>query len=109
MKKHILTLITLIGLLIAPVIGTGQEAMADKPAVYFGIDSDGGVHYTITSDGFHYYPYATYGHCRKHHRSHRCRYVSPPRHKHKKVKHHKPPKHKKYKKHHKKHHHHDDD
>lgn len=121
MKKNIITLVTLICLILAPVVAITQPAGARSPRVYvvgdngyFGFDSDGDVHYTITSDGIRYYNVATYGYCGHHHRSHRCHYVYPKHHKHhhkhkKHYKHHK--KHyKHYKKHHKHHHHdHDDD
>ena len=116
MKKHIITLVTLLCLLLAPVVSLTQPAGARSPRVYvvgdngyLGFDSDGDVHYTITNDGIRYYNVATYGYCGHHHRSHRCHYVHPKKHKHHKKhykKHHK----KHYKKHYKKHHHdHDDD
>lgn len=89
MKKHIITLVTLLCLLLAPVVSLTQPAGARSPRVYvvgdngyLGFDSDGDVHYTITNDGIRYYNVATYGYCGHHHRSHRCHYVHPKKHKH---------------------------
>lgn len=110
MKKHILTLLTLVGMVMAPMIVASQPANAGSPKLfigvtgdngYVGMTSDGEVHYTLTNDGFRYYAHPSYGHCKKHHRSHNCRYVAPPKHK----KYHKEKPHHNKKHHHDKHHH----
>lgn len=108
MKRKIIILATLVCLLMAPVVPMTQPAGASNPRVYivgdngfFGFDSNGNVHYVLTSDGLRYYDIPSYGYCGYHHRSHKCRYVAPKYHKH--HKHHKK-EYKKARKHYKKHH-----
>lgn len=127
MKRKLIILATLVCLLMAPVVPMTQPAGASSPRIYvvgdngfFGFDSNGNVHYVLTSDGLRYYDVPSYGYCGYHHRSHRCRYVGPPHYKHHKKHYKKARKHykkhhdkyydKKYYKHHRKHHRdHDDD
>lgn len=84
--------------MIASVAIIAPLADAGRPAVYvvgengyFGLDSDGDIHYVLTSDGFRLYDVPTYGYCGRHHSHHSCRYVYPKYYKHydKHHKHHK--------------------
>lgn len=97
MRRHTIQT-TLICLMIASVAIIAPLADAGRPAVYvvgengyFGLDSDGDIHYVLTSDGFRLYDVPTYGYCGRHHRHHSCRYVYPKYYKHydKHHKHHK--------------------
>lgn len=89
MRRHIIHT-TLICLMIASVTTVAPLAGAAKrPAVYvvgengfFGLDSDGDIHYVLTSDGFRLYDVPTYGFCGRHHCHHSCRYVYPKYYKH---------------------------
>lgn len=122
MKRKIIIIATLACLLMAPMAPVTQPADASPPGIYMvgdngflGFDSNGNVHYVLTSDGLRYYDVPTYGYCGYHHRSHRCRYVAPKYYKHHKKHYKKAKKHykkyydKKYGKHHRRHHHDDDD
>lgn len=99
MRRHTIQT-TLICLMIASVAIIAPLADAGRPVVYvvgengyFGLDSDGDIHYVLTSDGFRLYDVPTYGYCGRHHSHHSCRYVYPKYYKH-------------YDKHHKHHKHH---
>lgn len=88
MRRHTIQT-TLICLMIASVAIIAPLADAGRPAVYvvgengyFGLDSDGDIHYVLTSDGFRLYDVPTYGYCGRHHRHHSCRYVYPKYYKH---------------------------
>lgn len=67
MRRHTIQT-TLICLMIASVTIIAPLADAGRPAVYvvgengyFGLDSDGDIHYVLTSDGFRLYDVPTYG------------------------------------------------
>lgn len=82
--KRSIVISALVTLMLAPFTPSVSKVAAKSPTVlvvgeygYFGIDSEGGVHYVLTNDGFRYYDVPTYGYCGRHHCHHRCRFVPP--------------------------------